>query len=312
MTNFNFTAHRTLEDQKVYLDSIDPKSLVNLSRSSKGTDSTHVKCLEQSFLTKGIDENEPRPVLIKGPTGNLEMMDGSHRTQAALNLKWKTLQYDIIIPSNPSTFNYEEFLMVKGLEANDHNPQKSVSTTDVRRRVAQYVDEHRDNFTKEKDVLDIISLMNIKSLTVNQKECIAHRVFLDEVNSSQIDQYEKSEARKRFDTILNGYTLESISGKDGARVEWDAVINAIEHYDATGEQLEIVLLTRNCESMHQVIDTRRSTVEIWKKNYRTIRNVILQSDGVDDNNVIRYPFRVVGAIPQIVGQEEPNKLVTVI
>lgn len=296
------------------LDSFDPDSLQNNSRAGD-TDPLNVKKIEHSFQTRGVLEECPLPTAIKGPNGLPLLTDGMHRFEAALNLDWKTLKFDYYVPIDPSTFDYEQFLLTKGLEANDHLPSKAISSADLERAVAIYVGDNIDNYKTEADVQDFVNQFNISSIVQKTKNNIAKRVFLKKVNTSQIKQFNKNVAESQFRHLLKGCEIEiieNISGPQGPRSTMDPVIKAIKHYKLHREAIRYVILTKNCESMNDVVTTRSEIVKTWERSYNMLRQVIYEVDDQDPGYQIEYPFEIVGAIPQVNGQETTGKLADIV
>lgn len=314
MTIFTYPGVKPPEEVNLLLDAFDQDSLQNASRAGD-TDPLNVKKIEQSFQTRGVLEECPLPTAIKGPNGRPLLVDGAHRWTAALNLGWKELKFNYYVPSDPSTFDYEHFLMSKGLESNDHVPAKAISSADFERAVAVYVDNNIDTFENEADVLNLVNQFSISSIVQKTKNNIAKRVFLKKVNTSQIKQFNKNVAESQFRHLLKGCEIEiieNISGPQGPRSTMDPVIKAIKHYQKHGEPIRYVVLTRNCESMNDVVITRSEIVKTWERSYHMLREVIYEVDDQESGYQIEYPFEIVGAIPQVNGQEPTDKLADIV
>jgi hemoglobin-like flavoprotein len=310
MTIFTYPGVKLQGQVPLLLDAFDQDSLQNASRAGD-TDPLNVKKIEQSFQTRGILEECPLPTAVKGPNGRPLCVDGAHRFTAALNLGWKELKFNYYVPDDPSTFDYEHFLMSKGLESNDHVPAKPISTADFERAVAVYVDNNIDTFKTEAQVLNFVNGFRISSIVQKTKNNIAKRVFLKKVNTSQIKQFDKRNAETTFRKLLKGceiQIIENISGPQGPRSTIDPVIKAIKHYQLHGEAIRYVILTKNCESMNDVVKTRSEIVKTWEREYNMLREVIYEVDDQESGYQIEYPFEIVGAIPQVNGQESVDKL----
>jgi len=296
------------------LDSFDQDSLQNFARAGD-TDPLNVKKIEQSFTTRGVLEECPLPTAIKGPNGIPLVVDGAHRFLAALNLGWRELKFDYYVPTDPSTFDYDHFLMTKGLESNDHVPAKPISSADFERAVAVHVDNNIDNFKSEADVQNFVNQFNISSIVQKTKNNIAKRVFLKKVNTSQIKQFDKKSVENQFRHLLKGCEIEiveNISGAQSTRSTMDPVIRAMKYYQIHGESIRYVILTRNCETMNDVVTTRSEIVKTWERNYNMLREVIYDVDDQDSGYQIKFPFEIVGAIPQVNGQETTDKLADIV
>jgi len=315
MTIFTYPGVKLQGQVPLLLDAFDQDSLQNASRAGD-TDPLNVKKIEQSFQTRGVLEECPLPTAIKGPNGRPLLVDGAHRWTAALNLGWKELKFNYYVPSDPSTFDYEHFLMSKGLESNDHVPAKAISSADFERAVAVYVDNNIDTFETEADVLNFVSQFSISSIVQKTKNNIAKRVFLKKVNTSQIKQFDKRNVQTTFRNLLKGCEVETVenvnSGTQTTRSTMDPVLRAIKHYERHGEPIRYVVLTKNCESMNDVVTTRSEIVKTWERNYNMLRAVIYEVDDQESGYQIEYPFEIVGAIPQVNGQESVDKLADIV
>jgi len=314
MSIFTYPGVKLQGQVPLLLDSFDQDSLQNSSRAGD-TDPLNVKKIEQSFTTRGVLEECPLPTAIKGPNGRPLLVDGAHRWTAASNLGWTQLKFNYYVPTDPSTFDYEHFLMSKGLESNDHVPAKPISSADFERAVAVYIDSNIDNFETEADVQNFVNQFNISSIVQKTKNNIAKRVFLKKVNTSQIKQFDKNVAESQFRHLLKGcevVRVENISGPQGPRSTMDPVIKAIKDYQMHGEPTRYVILTKNCESMNDVVTTRSEIVKTWERSYNMLRQVIYEVDDQDPGYQIEYPFEIVGAIPQVNGQESPDKLADIV
>ena len=315
MTIFTYPGVKLQGQLPLLLDAFDQDSLTNSSRAGD-TDPLNVKKIEQSFTARGIIEELPLPTAIKGPNGRPLLVDGAHRYTAASNLGWKELKFNYYVPSDPSTFDYEHFLMSKGLESNDHVPSKPISSADFERAIAVYVDSNIDNFSTEADVQNFVNQFNISSIVQKTKNNIAKRVFLKKVNTAQIKQFDKRNVEVPFRHLLRGCEIETVenvnSGGQTTRSTLDPVIRAIKHYKFHGEPIRYVVLTKNCESMNDVVTTRSEIVKTWERNYNMLRDVIYEVDDQNPGVQIEYPFEIVGAIPQVNGQESTDKLADIV
>lgn len=315
MSIFTYPCVKFQGQVPLLLNAFDQDTLTNSSRAGD-TDPLNVKKIEQSFVSRGVIENLPLPTAIKGPNGKPLLVDGAHRWTAARNLGWKELKFNYYVPVDPKTFDYEHFLMSKGLESNDHVPSKPISSADFERAVAAYIDNNIESFATETDVQNFVDQFNISSIVQKTKNNIAKRVFLKKVNTSQIKQYDKRKVETQFKSLLRGCEIETVeninSGGQTTRSTLDPVIRAIKHYKTYGEAIRYVILTKNCESMNDVVTTRSEIVKVWEKNYNMLRDVVYEIDDQEIVYQVEFPFEIVGAIPQVNGQEPVDKLASVV
>ncbi len=315
MSIFTYPGVKLQGQVPLLLDAVDQDRLHNESRAGD-TDPLNIKKIEQSFQTRGVIEECPLPTAIKGPNGRPIITDGIHRYFAARNLGWRELKFNYYVPIDPSTFDYEHFLLTKGLESNDHVPAKPISSADLERALAVYVDNNIDNVETEADVLNFVNKISISSIVQKTKNNIAKRVFLKKINTSQIKQFDKRNVETTFRKLLRGCEIETVeninSGSQTTRSTMDPVLRAIKHYQKHGEPIQYVVLTKNCESMNDVVTTRSEIVKTWERNYNMLRQVIYEVDDQESGYQIEYPFEIVGAIPQVNGQEPTDKLADIV
>jgi hypothetical protein len=314
MNPHKFGKLKPVKTKTILLSSFGEDDMTNYARAA-GTDELNVKKLQNSFLKKGIIESCPKPLVIKGPNGKDIIGDGVSRITAAKNIGYPTLEVDYYEPEDPHTFDYDLFLTTMGLHCNDHLPSKSVTTNDLKRSVASHVKNNPDNFKTEEDIQKFIQDMDITSIAPETQQNIAKSIFISVVNTAQIQQFPRGKGLEKFRNILRDVeveTVENIFNKQSYQSTTDPVIRSIEYFQLTGVKRKIAVVTKNCENANQVFETRSRAVKTWERTYQSIRDGIYDIDKKDNGYLIDYPFEIVGAIPQLRGQEENDNFVEIL
>lgn len=259
-------------------------------------------------LQHGYRVTELPPIVMKLPNGKKELWDGYNRYNASYQLGIEDYPFLVYTLRDEWADRIEDAYDMVSLSANNHTVAKRHTINDFVLRGVQYCKRHSNSLTKS-EINSWVDGIN-HSFTAKQVSDIVDKIYQQTTIAVNIAPYvHPKSAQSKVSEIIDTQSSTNpvvVCAKEDTYIErafLQIMKNFVHHnIDVT----DVVTYTKGCETAEQVLGQRKFSLEYLKQL---------------DSLVIQYAakrmisqgssYSVVGYLPQLIGVEDPNSLISV-
>jgi hypothetical protein len=270
-----------------------------------GVDTNNINGLVAEFQ-HGYRVTELPPIVMILPDGTMELWDGYNRSNAAYQLGVSDYPFLVYRLRGDWASCVEDAYDMVSLSANNHTVSKRHTINDFVLRGVQYCKRHENSLTKD-EITSWVATIN-HSFTPKQVADIVNKIYQQTTIAVNIAPFvHPKNAQAKVSEIVDNQTSTNpviVCAKEDTYIErayLQIVKNLVFH---NIDQTEVVTYTKGCETAEEVVDQRNHVPEYLAEldslfMQYAIKRLTLQSSA----------YVIAGALPQLIGVEDPQSLV---
>lgn len=270
-----------------------------------GVDTNNINGLVAEFQ-HGYRVTELPPIVMILPDGTMELWDGYNRSNAAYQLGITDYPFLVYRLRDDWANRVEDAYDMVSLSANNHTVSKRHTINDFVLRGVQYCKRHENSLSKDEisgwvDTID-------HSFTPKQVADIVNKIYQQTTIAVNIAPYvHPKSAQSKVSEIVDTNSSNNpvvICCKEKTYIErgyLQVMHNSVENgIDLT----DIVTYTKGCETAEEVTEQREFAVEYLKQ-----LDALTMQYAVKRLTSQSPAYVIAGALPQLIGVEDPQSLV---
>jgi hypothetical protein len=274
----------------------------NIARAA-GTDNNNKNALKDNISVNGVLVSVQPPYVF---AGSLSLIDGYTRYQGLLELGITHWVFNVV--EVKEGYSEQQVRDEIGLGANNHPPSKSATQEDFKKRLAAWVSNYKSENGQLPSIGNCIDWVNAipHSLTQKQVTDISEKILNSSLCASTVASYDAPKVQKfvqQYVDLKSDVIAYNASGN--STYVRRAVMSALESLER--DQLpEIVGYTQNVVA--EDIDKVRQSAKQHVNRYNDLFEKAFQlrlKHGAD----FRL-FSLKGFVPQVIGEEQSDTLIT--
>lgn len=272
-----------------------------------GVDTNNINGIISEFQ-HGYRVTELPPIVVKLPNGKLELWDGYNRYNASYQLGILDYPFLVYVLNADWEDRIEDAYDMVSLSANNHTVSKRHTINDFVLRGVQYCKRHSNSLSKT-EINTWIGNIN-HSFTAKQVSDIVDKIYQQTTIAVNIAPYvhPKSAQSKVSEIISNQSNTNPvvICCKEKTYIE-RGFLQVMHNYVENGIDLtDVVTYTKGCETAEEVTEQREYAVDYLKQLDSLViqyaaKRMLSQSQS----------YSIAGALPQLIGLEDPQSLVEI-
>lgn len=272
-----------------------------------GVDTDNINGLIAEFQ-KGYRVTELPPVVMILPNGKKELWDGYNRSNAAYKLGIQDYPFLVYRLKKDWENRIEDAYDVVSLGANNHTVAKRHTINDFVNRGVCYCKRHGSNLSK-KEIKNWIESIE-HSFTPKQVEDAVNRIYQQTTIAVNIlpfpyPQNAQSKVAEIIDTDSSTNPV-VICCKDVMYVK-RGFIQIMENFVQRNiDVTDVVTYTKGCETAEEVAKQRQFAVDYLKKLDDLVVQYVVKRMSNQSS-----AYSIAGALPQLIGVEDPQSLVEI-
>lgn len=272
-----------------------------------GVDTNNINGLIAEFQ-KGYRVTELPPVVMILPNGKKELWDGYNRSNAAYELGIQDYPFLVYRLNKNWANRIEDAYDVVSLGANNHTVAKRHTINDFVNRGVCYCKRYGSNFSKN-EIKQWVTSIN-HSFTPKQVDDIVDKIYQQTTIAVNIAPFvHPKNAQSKVAEIVDAESPTNpivICCKDRTYIErgfLQVMKNFVENnIDVT----DVVTYTKGCETAEEVTAQRQFAVDYLKKlDDLAVQYVVKRMSSQSS------AYSIAGALPQLIGVEDPQSLVEI-
>lgn len=272
-----------------------------------GVDTNNINGLIAEFQ-KGYRVTELPPVVMVLPNGKKELWDGYNRSNAAYELGIQDYPFLVYRLKKDWANRIEDAYDVVSLGANNHTVAKRHTINDFVNRGVCYCKRHGSDLSKSQIKTWIASINH--SFTPKQVDDIVNKIYQQTTIAVNIAPFvHPKNAQSKVAEIVDTESSTNpivICCKDRTYIErgfLQVMKNFVENnIDVT----DVVTYTKGCETAEEVTAQRQFAVNYLKKlDDLAVQYVVKRMSSQSS------AYSIAGALPQLIGVEDPQSLVEI-
>lgn len=272
-----------------------------------GVDTNNINGLI-SELQVGYRVTELPPVLMILPNGEEEVWDGYNRYNACYELGITNYPFLVYRLRKEWENRVDDAYDIVALGANNHTVAKRHTINDFVNRGVCYVKRHGSSLSKD----DIKSWVNTisHSFTVKQVSDIVDKIYQQTTIAVNIAPFvhPKNAQQKVSEIIQTGSSTNPviICCKENTYIERGFLQIMKNFVENDIKETDVVTYTKGCETAEEVVQQRQDAVEYLNKLDALVIQYVTKRLTTQSS-----AYSVAGALPQLLGVEDPQSLVDV-
>jgi hypothetical protein len=272
-----------------------------------GVDTNNINGLI-SELQVGYRVTELPPILMILPNGDLEVWDGYNRYNASYELGIVDYPFLVYRLKKGWENRVEDAYDIVALGSNNHTVAKRHTVNDFVNRGVCYA--KRNGSTLSKDQIKIwIDAIN-HSFTTDQLNGIVDKIYQQTTIAVNIAPYvhPKNAKQKVSEIVQTGSSTNPviICCKENTYIERGFLQIMKNFVENDIDETDVVTYTKGCETAEEVVKQRQDTVEYLKKLDALVVQYVTKRLTTQSS-----AYSISGALPQLLGIEDPQSLVDV-
>lgn len=285
-------------------DSLQIQHDKNRARAG-GVDTQNISGLT-SELRKGYRVSENPPIVMLLPNGKKELWDGYNRYAACYDLGVKDFVFNVYRLKDEWVNDIEDAYDIVSLGANNHTIAKRHTINDFVLRGVAYCKRHGNTLSKDQ-ITAWMSGIN-HSFNVKQVSDIVDKIYQQTTISVNIAPFvhPKNAQAKVTEIVDSGSSTNPVvvCCKEATYIE-RGFLQIMKNYVENGiDTSDVVTYTKGCETAEQVVDQRQFAVDYLNKLDTLVVKYVTKRLTTQSS-----AFTIVGALPQLIGVEDPQSLV---
>lgn len=279
--------------------------VINTARAF-GVNKVNAGNIKDNLLVKGVNTKYLPGVVIRD---TLEMVDGFTRQSVLVELEQSEWAYLVGDLAEGSTI--EDAKDELGLGLNDHDPSMKSVPEDFQTRLTLWINRQDVKPTRQECENWVNSIPH--SFTGKTVSNIVKNTINSIETNASMEPFDKVSAKKRGAKLLNITKNDVIAFDNKSGSSFDrCFIDLIKHYEKYNQFPSVVGFTNRTPSkdalsarikMKETVDTYNETVRSMFKEYRAAEK---RGDAAEFEVI-----KLKGFLPQIIGGEDPDDIVTV-
>jgi hypothetical protein len=272
-----------------------------------GVDTDNINGLIAEFQ-KGYRVTELPPVVMILPNGKKQLWDGYNRSNAAYKLGIQDYPFLVYRLKKDWEDRIEDAYDMVSLGSNNHTVAKRHTINDFVNRGVCYCKRHGSNLSK-KEIKNWIESID-HSFTAKQVEDAVNRIYQQTTIAVNIlpfpyPQNAQSKVAEIVDTDSSTNPV-VICCKDVMYVK-RGFIQIMENFVQRDiEMTDVVTYTKGCETAEEVTKQRQFAVDYLKKLDDLVVQYVVKRMSNQSS-----AYSIAGALPQLIGVEDPQSLVEI-
>lgn len=270
-----------------------------------GVDTQNINGLT-SELGKGYRVSENPPIVMILPNGKKELWDGYNRYAACYDLGVKDFVFHVYQLKDEWANDVEDAYDIVSLGANNHTIAKRHTINDFVLRGVAYCKRHGNKLTKDQISAWMDGINH--SFNAKQSSDIVDKIYQQTTISVNIAPFvHPKNAQAKVTEIIDSGTSTNpviICCKEQTYIErgfLQIMKNVVENdIDTT----DVVTYTKGCETAEEVVNQRQFAVDYLNKLDALVVKYVTKRLTTQSQ-----AYSIAGALPQLIGVEEPQSLV---
>ena len=257
-------------------------------------------------LQVGYRVTELPPIVMILPNGEEEVWDGYNRYNASYELGITNYPFLVYRLKEEWANRIEDAYDIIALGANNHTVAKRHTINDFVNRGVCYAKRHGSTLSKDqiKEWIDVIS----HSFTAKQVSDIVDKIYQQTTIAVNISPYvhPKNAQQKVAEIVQTGSSTNPvvICCKENTYIERGFLQIMKNFVENDIKETDVVTYTKGCETAEEVVDQRKSAVEYLKKLDALVVQYVTKRLTTQSSS-----YSIAGALPQLLGIEDPQSLV---
>lgn len=261
-----------------------------------------------SELQVGYRVTELPPILMILPNGGEEVWDGYNRYNACHELGITNYPFLVYRLKKEWANRIEDAYDIVSLGANNHTVAKRHTINDFVNRGIRYAKRHGSTLSKDQ-IAEWVDLIN-NSFTPKQINDIVDKIYQQTTIAVNIAPYvhPKNAQAKVSEIVQTGCSTNPviICCKEKTYIE-RGFLQIMKNFTENNiDDTDVVTYTKGCETAEEVINQRQGAVEYLKKLDALVIQYVTKRLTTQSS-----AYSVSGALPQLLGIEDPKSLVDV-
>lgn len=282
------------------------QDVANKARSG-GVDTNNISGITAE-LQQGYRATELPPVVMVLPNGEKQLWDGYNRYNACYNLGIEDFPFLVYELKEEWHDCIEDAYDVVALGANNHTVSKRHTINDFINRGIAYCNR-RKNVLSKNEITEWVNNIN-HTFTPKQVESIVNGIYHQTTVAINILPYPhpktaQSKVAEIVDTEASTNPV-VICCKEGTYIERGFLQIMQNFVEKDIDITDVITYTKGCETAEDVLDQRKKAIEYLKNLDELVMKYATKR--LTSRN---ESFTVTGALPQLIGVEDPQQLVSV-
>ena len=295
-------------------EGVEVKDWINLNiqqASNKaragGVDTNNINGLI-SELQVGYRVTELPPILMILPNGEQEVWDGYNRYNASYELGITNYPFLVYYLKEDWANRIEDAYDIVALGANNHTVAKRHTINDFVNRGVCYAKRHGSTLSKD-EIREWVDGIN-HSFTAKQVDDIVDKIYQQTTIAVNIAPFvhPKNAKQKVSEIVQTGSSTNPviICCKENTYIERGFLQIMKNFVENDIDETDVVTYTKGCETAEEVIKQRQDATEYLKKLDTLVVQYVTKRLTTQSS-----AYSVAGALPQLLGVEDPQSLVDV-
>lgn len=272
-----------------------------------GVDTNNIIGLTAEFQ-KGYRVTELPPVVMILPNGKKEMWDGYNRSNAAYELGIQDYPFLVYRLKESWANRQEDAYDVVSLGANNHTVAKRHTLNDFVLRGVQYCKRNGSSLSK-KEIEDWVGSIN-HSFTPKQVEDITSKIYQQTTIAVNILPFvhpknAQSKVTELVDTSSSTNPV-VICAKDRTYIERGFLQIMKNFVERDVDVTDVITYTKGCETAEEVAAQRQYAIQYLEELDKLVRKYVSKR-----METCSASYSIAGALPQLIGVENPQSLVEI-
>lgn len=272
-----------------------------------GVDTNNINGLIAEFQ-KGYRVTELPPVVMILPNGKKELWDGYNRSNAAYELGIQDYPFLVYRLKKDWANRIEDAYDVVSLGSNNHTVAKRHTVNDFVNRGVCYCKRHGSDLSK-KEIKNWIESID-HSFTPKQVEDIVNKIYQQTTIAVNIAPFvHPKNAQSKVAEIVDTESSTNpvvICCKDRTYIERGYLQIMKNFVENSIDVTDVVTYTKGCETAEEVTKQRQFAVDYLKKlDDLAVQYVVKRMSNQSS------AYSIAGALPQLIGVEDPQSLVEI-
>lgn len=272
-----------------------------------GVDTANINGLI-SELQVGYRVSELPPIVMVLPNGKEETWDGYNRNNACYEIGITNFPFLVYRLKEDWADRIEDAYDIVSLGANNHTVAKRHTIGDFVNRGVCFAKRHGSTLSK-KDIEIWVGTIN-HSFTVKQVGDIVDKIYQQTTIAVNIAPFvHPKNAQAKVSEIVDSGTSTNpvvICCKDRTYIE-RGFLQIMKNYVENGvDETDVVTYTKGCETAEEVVEQRKGAADYLKKLDALVVQYVTKRLTTQST-----AYSIAGALPQLIGVEDPQTLVDV-
>lgn len=283
------------------------QQVANKARSG-GVDTNNINGLITEFQ-KGYRVTELPPVVMILPNGKKELWDGYNRYNGCYELGIQDYPFLVYQLKENWANRIEDAYDIVSLGANNHTVAKRHTNNDFVNRGVCYCKRHGNSLSKTQ-INDWVSSIN-HSFTTKQVSDIVDKIYQQTTIAVNILPFvHPKNAQSKVAEIVDAGSSTNpvvICAKDRTYIE-RGFLQIMKNYVERGiDVTDVVTYTKGCETAEEVAVQREFAVNYLNELDKLARQYVAKRMETCSSS-----YSIAGALPQLIGVEDPQSLVSIL